>query len=57
VVGHLEYYPRFGFSSDLAVKFASPFKGPHFMALELLEGALSGQSSLVTYPDAFGLKA
>jgi putative acetyltransferase len=55
VLGHTEYYPRFGFSSGLARKFASPFPMDAFMALELVPGALHGESGRVTYPAAWGL--
>lgn len=54
VVGHPGYYPRFGFSAALAAKLSAPFSGEAFMALELIEGALSGQSGQVRYPAAFG---
>jgi putative acetyltransferase len=54
VLGHPAYYPRFGFSSDLAVKLAAPFSGPAFMALELVPGAVAGVSGTVAYPPAFG---
>jgi putative acetyltransferase len=40
VVGHPDYYPRFGFSAALARPLASPFSGDAFMALELTTGAL-----------------
>lgn len=53
VLGHPAYYPRFGFSSDLAAKLAAPFSGPAFMALELVPGALAGASGSVFYPPAF----
>jgi putative acetyltransferase len=55
VLGHPEYYPRFGFSSDRARALASPFPAEAFMALELLPGALDGIRGRVRYPDAFGL--
>ncbi|MEY4880042.1 MAG: hypothetical protein RJB62_1511 [Pseudomonadota bacterium] len=55
VVGHEDYYPRFGFSSELARKLASPFQTDAFMALELKEGALEGEKGRVIYPPAFGL--
>src|SRR5262245_36987197 len=43
VVGHPQYYPRFGFSAELAAELASPFSGKDFfMALELVPGALDG---------------
>ena len=57
VVGHPGYYPRFGFSADLARKLASPFPGEAFMALELIAGALAGKAGAVRYPPAFGLEA
>ncbi len=55
VVGHPDYYPRFGFSSLLARKLVAPFSGDAFMALELTPGSLSGASGAVHYPGAFGL--
>jgi putative acetyltransferase len=56
VLGHAGYYPRFGFSPALASKLSGPFRGPHFMALELMPGALAGTRGSVTYPAAFGLE-
>ncbi|KUL96917.1 hypothetical protein DK26_02745 [Bosea sp. WAO] len=55
VLGHPDYYPRFGFSAALARKLAAPFSGEAFMALELVPGALAGQAGTVAYPPAFGL--
>ena len=55
VLGHPEYYPRFGFSPELAEKLASAFSGNAFMALELVPGALRGTRGKVTYPAAFGV--
>lgn len=55
VLGHPDYYPRFGFSAALARNLASPFPGDAFMALELAPGALAGQQGSVSYPAAFGL--
>jgi putative acetyltransferase len=40
VLGHADYYPRFGFSARLAERLKAPFSGPAFMALELVAGAL-----------------
>jgi putative acetyltransferase len=54
VLGHSEYYPRFGFSAALAESLEAPFSGPHFMALELKPGALEGGGA-VRYAKAFGL--
>jgi len=56
VLGHPAYYPRFGFSADLARRLAAPFSGEAFMALELVPGALDGSMGSVSYPAAFGLK-
>ena len=55
VLGHPDYYPRFGFSAALARSLASPFSGEAFMALELVPGALAGKQGSVSYPAAFGL--
>ena len=55
VLGHPEYYPRFGFSSALASRLRSPFSGRSFMALELESAALAGVSGEVRYPPAFDL--
>jgi putative acetyltransferase len=54
VLGHPNYYPRFGFSAALARPLASPFSGDAFMALELIPGALQGGAGRVVYPPAFG---
>lgn len=56
VVGHPEYYPRFGFSSALVERLVSPFAGNAFMGLELVAGALHGTAGKVTYPAAFGIE-
>lgn len=55
VLGHPDYYPRFGFSAALARHLASPFSGEAFMALELVPGVLAGAQGSVSYPSAFGL--
>jgi len=53
VLGHPEFYPRFGFSSDLAGRLRAPFSGPAFMALQLApDGIRDGDQ--VRYPTAFG---
>lgn len=53
VLGHADYYPRFGFSAAAAESLEAPFSGPHFMALELRPGALQG--GRVRYAKAFGV--
>jgi putative acetyltransferase len=55
VLGHPDYYPRFGFSAELASDLDAPFEGDAFMALELVDGALDGEDGLVIYPAAFHL--
>jgi putative acetyltransferase len=55
VLGHKEYYPRFGFSPEKARHLASPFPPEAFMALELSPGALAGIHGVVRYPPPFGL--
>lgn len=56
VVGHADFYPRFGFSAALTRHIACPFQGSEaFMGLELKAGALSGSSGVCRYPAAFEL--
>jgi putative acetyltransferase len=55
VLGHPDYYPRFGFSSDKARYLESPFPPRAFMAMELSPGALDGIRGRVRYPASFGL--
>lgn len=54
VLGHADYYPRFGFSAAAAESLEAPFSGPHFMALELRPGALKA-GGRVRYAKAFGV--
>jgi putative acetyltransferase len=53
VLGHRDYYPRFGFSPELAQPLESPYAGASFMALELTPGALTGVAGRVEYPPPF----
>jgi putative acetyltransferase len=55
VLGHPDYYQRFGFSTDKARLIESPLNPKSFMALELKPHALEGIRGKVRYPDAFGL--
>ncbi len=55
VLGHPNYYPRFGFSRDKARSLSSPFPAEAFMAIELRPDALEGIHGKVKYPAAFGL--
>jgi putative acetyltransferase len=56
VLGHEHYYPRFGFSSQLAQPIDSPFVGPSWMAVELVPGALAGIAGRARYAPPFGLE-
>ncbi|MHA1568067.1 MAG: GNAT family N-acetyltransferase [Alphaproteobacteria bacterium] len=53
LLGEPEFYARFGFRTDIASTFASPYAGPYFMALELAQGALKGKSGDLAYASAF----
>jgi putative acetyltransferase len=55
VVGHPEYYPRFGFSRASGFGFTCEFDVPGevFMALELAPGALRGRTGQVFFNEAF----
>ena len=55
VVGHPEYYPRFGFAPASRYSLRSEYDVPDevFMVAELEYGALNGVSGLVRYDDAF----
>ena len=55
VLGHPEFYPRFGFSAKLARPLESPFGGGEaWMAMELVPGTLAGVEGRVEYPPPFG---
>lgn len=55
VVGHADYYPRFGFLKAGEKGLQLPFEAPAeiFMALELVPGALDGVKGTVEYPREF----
>lgn len=55
VLGHSEYYPRFGFSLSSKFGIKSEYDVPEevFMALELQPQALSGKTGTVKYHVAF----
>lgn len=56
VLGHTEFYPRFGFSAEVVRHLTCPFQGHEaFMGLELKPQALAGQSGACRYPAAFAL--
>lgn len=54
VLGHAEYYPRFGFTAAAARALDAPFSGSSFMALEIEPGALAN-GGRVRYAKAFGV--
>lgn len=53
VFGHPGYYPRFGYDAVVAAPFASPFAGPHFMALLLDKSLEIPKSGRADYAAAF----
>ena len=57
VLGHAEYYPKFGFTKasnwDIQCPLAVPDES--FMALELQAGALEGMAGRVEYSQPFGI--
>lgn len=57
VLGHPEYYERFGFAAQTARHLESPFPPEAFMAMELNPGALNSVQGKVRYPAAFGLSS
>jgi putative acetyltransferase len=54
VLGHPSFYPRFGFSANLAQSLASPFGSrDSWMAMELAPGVLAGVVGRADYPPPF----
>jgi len=55
VVGHPEYYPKFGFTKASKWSIKVPFEVPDevFMALEIVEGELQDKSGIIEYPVEF----
>ena len=53
VRGHPLYFPRFGFSQELAASFEAPWRGREFMAVRLRHGPPS--SGRLQLPAAFGV--
>jgi putative acetyltransferase len=54
VLGHADFYPRFGFSARLAEHLESPYgRGPSHMAVELVLAALSGVVGKLVYAPPF----
>jgi len=58
LLGHPQYYPRFGYKPASKWGIKSPILLPSddvFMAVELKEGALSNVSGIVVFPPEFGI--
>ncbi|QAS54327.1 GNAT family N-acetyltransferase [Halobacillus litoralis] len=55
VLGHPEYYHKFGFKQASSFEIQPPFEAPPeaFMALEIYEGSLHNVSGIVKYPPEF----
>ena len=55
VLGHKEYYSKFGFkrASEWNIKCCFEVPDEAFMAIELNYGALEGKAGTVEYPDEF----
>ncbi|WP_287585564.1 N-acetyltransferase [Candidatus Borrarchaeum sp.] len=55
VVGHKNYYPKFGFQNASKWGIKCPFEVPDgaFMAIELTENALENKAGVVQFPEEF----
>ncbi|WP_342515151.1 N-acetyltransferase [Sporosarcina sp. FSL K6-1522] len=55
VLGHSDYYPKFGFTLASGKGIKAPFDVPDeaFMVMELQHGALDNAQGTVQYPEAF----
>ena len=55
VLGHPNYYPRFGFLPSMKFGIKSQYDVPEdvFMAIELIPDALNGKTGIVKYHSAF----
>ena len=53
VVGDPAYYQRFGFRTDEAAAFVSPYAGPNLMVLSLTEHGLPIRTGRIDYAPAF----
>jgi putative acetyltransferase len=55
VLGHAEYYPRFGFRSALGAgcRYRDERFDPYFMVLELVPGTLASLAGKVVYVEPF----
>lgn len=57
LLGHADYYPRFGYKQADQFGIKLPFDVPkeNCMVIELVENGLKGVSGTVVYPDEFNL--
>jgi putative acetyltransferase len=55
LLGHVEYYPRFGFSHEATKLFQGEYDRTAFMALELVPGTLV-QGGQVRFAPSFGVQ-
>lgn len=57
VLGHKDYYPKFGFKKASNWQIKCPFKVPDevFMAIDLTGNSLDGKAGVVCYPPEFGI--
>lgn len=55
LIGHPDFYPKFGFTSAREKGLEAPIPVPDsvFLACELVEGALKGINGTIKYPPAF----
>ncbi|UZR97512.1 GNAT family N-acetyltransferase [Chondrinema litorale] len=55
VLGHEEYYPKFGYqqANNFGIKFPFDVPAKNCMAIELIQNGLSGVSGTVEYPVEF----
>ena len=55
LLGHAEYYPKFGYVPTVNFGISLPFEAPaeNCMAVELVPNALEGISGMVVYPPEF----
>lgn len=55
VLGHKDYYPKFGFKPAISWRIRAPFDvaDDYFMAIELADRALVDVQGVVEYPGAF----
>jgi len=51
VLGHVDYYPRFGFRSEIGAEYISPWPRPAFMGMRLSDDA--PRSGTLKFPQAY----